>query len=384
MKDSSRLLEALIALLPEDTKARLPSPRQILLASEEALADQISDYGRVLLPRLGIGQHVESPARTFQFPSHAYTHRPFSYWHFDARGEANWLHAALLYPFEHLDNWVVLVSAADLDPWHISQLRPPMIPRLQRTLKALEWIVVDQGGHEGGRLERHEFLDILGDKPWLRVEHSTHQGVFIIQRWFGKELLERWSARVDETFSTPYAPPSTMLPSSASTTPARDWQPDPQEHPIETLITLDVLCDPYATLRRFVQQRWGFDIDRIGPGLLWRDSPDELFEFDEDEDDILADMSHVIADRLDADPAILTPLIDQWFEVLFTSTPAPLPTLGTLIKVEIPALEVEMKPPSRHRNPEKEKFIIEGETLFAATPQSPTRDASRVWKKQVL
>jgi hypothetical protein len=142
-----------------------------------------------------------------------------------------------------------------------------------------------------------------------------------------------------------------------------------------------VLCDPYATLRRFVQQRWGFDIDRLGPGLIWRDRPDELFEFNEDEDDIFADMSHAIAYRLETDPELIAPLIEKWFEVLIANIPAHLPALGTLIKVDIPPLEVEMQPPSRHRNPPREKFLIEGETFFAATLHEPTQAPARVWKE---
>ncbi|MFU8803851.1 MAG: hypothetical protein ACNA8W_08600 [Bradymonadaceae bacterium] len=372
----AEVLQELLDELPNSMRAPLPAAANIVEAYEEAIAEQISDYGCIILPHLGIGQHIEVPSRSFHLAPETRTQRAFSYWHFDGRHDANWLQAALLYPFEHLDNWVVLVRREDVTEEIINQLRPPLIPRLRHTLEKLEWLIVDQGGHEGGRLERHEFLDVLGDKPWLRVEHSDRRGVVIIQRWQGKEVLERWSAQVDETFGCPYLLRDEGSPAPGHYIPT-DWEPTPARTPFETAVALDILCDPYATLRRFVAERWDVDIDRLGPGILWRDSPDELFEFDENEDGILGDMARAIADRLELDQDLLTPLIDSLFERIVTGLPVHLPVLGSLREISIPTAETRMRPPARHRNPPDEKVAIIGEKLYASIPHEP----DNIWKQ---
>jgi hypothetical protein len=370
MIDAADLLLDTIERLEKAGHGSLPGAGEVFEAFEEVVAEQLGDCGRVLLPRLGIGQPVELPPRTFHLPGGKFTHPALTYWQFDPHMSASWLQTALLYPFENLDNWIVLVHTADIDRKLLTELRPPMIPRLRRSLESLDWIVVDQGGHEGGRMERHEFLEILGPRPWIRLEHSAPQGVVILQRWLGDELQERFSVQVDDIFSPAYWTADTPGGLDHLCRP-RDWTPDPLGHPLETFVALDVLSDPYATLRRYLIDRFGFDVERLGPGVLWRDSPDELFEFDDEDDTLLSHMDLAIAHRLDVAPQRLTPVIDHWFEAMVGNLPVYLRGFGRLNRYDIPDVTASMRPPSRQRNPAVESVTIAGEAMFAALEVNP-------------
>src|SRR5690606_33017703 len=75
-----------------------PSPAQWLQALENALEDQISDYGRLLLPRLGLGERVVLDERHYRLNDKIWRQSPGELWHFDRRYPQSWIHAALLYP----------------------------------------------------------------------------------------------------------------------------------------------------------------------------------------------------------------------------------------------------------------------------------------------
>ncbi|MBA2665353.1 MAG: hypothetical protein H0U74_23895 [Bradymonadaceae bacterium] len=308
-------------------------------ALEAAIDEQLSDYGRLLLPSLGLGERTELGDRRFRLGERLWSQPEGELWYFDGRYPQSWIQAALLHPFEKLDNWLALVPRAALSTQIARAISPPLIPRLGPTLCALDWVVADFGGHEGGRLKREEFFVLLGDHPWFRVEHYADRQVVHLQQWQGRQIVERWRCNIEETFGCALPEEDTLSAPGPLALP-QGLLLDVGSRPLEAAVLLDVLGDPYATLRRYVWQRFALDLEQLGPQLLWRDFPDELFEFDDRHESSVADISFTVADELALDAERVRPVLEAWFALIAEATPIELPVIGTLHSTVIPELSL--------------------------------------------
>lgn len=354
------------------------SPERWLRALENAFEEQISIYGRLLLPGLGLGERVEIDECHYQLNDKIWRQPPGELWHFDGCYPQNWIQAALLHPFEMLNNWLVLVPRAALTEAQARALSPPLIPRIKQALLSLDWIVADFGGHSGGRLRREDFLAILGDLPWIRIEHYADLQVIQIQRWQGDQLMNRWRASIYDTFgcTLPEIEPHTLqlqpCPHALHPLPEH-LRFEPHTNPLQVAALLDILGDPYATLRRFTQLHYGIDIEKLGPLLLWRDFPDELFEFDDAQDTATADISFSIADSLDLHHQDVRPILHAWFEALANTPLIELPVIGTLQAIQIPELspDAQLQAPSKKLQKSSARPLIQpmpsGQIYVAST-----------------
>lgn len=356
-----------------------PSPSRWLQALENALEEQISDYGRLLLPGLGLGERVVLDERYYRLSNKIWRQPPGELWHFDRRYPQSWIHAALLYPFEMLDDWLVLVPRDALTEQQARAISPPLIPRVGQALSNLPWIVADFGGHGGGRLRREEFLTLLGDLPWIRIEHYAELQVIQIQRWQGNQLKDRWRASIADTFgcALPEIDPHTQQSQScalAMHSLPRNLPVEPHKAPLQVAALLDILGDPYAALRRFTKHQFGIDTEQLGPLLLWRDFPDELFEFDDVQDTSAADISFVMADTLSMHHQEVRSVLHAWFEAVENIPFIELPVIGTLHTIMVPELSAcgeEMSPSPVSTKGASSKLrshvIPSGYTLVAST-----------------
>ncbi len=356
-----------------------PSPVKWLQALESALEDQISDYGRLLLPGLGLGERVLLEERHYRLNDKTWRQPPGELWHFDRCYPQSWIHAALLYPFEVLDDWLVLVPREALTAQQARAISPPLIPRVGQALSNLEWIVADFGGHGGGRLRREEFLEILGDLPWIRIEHYAEIQVIQIQRWQGNQLIDRWRASILDTFGCAIPEIDARTQQSKSCDLAMHKIPqnlrlEPDTTPLQVAALLDILGDPYAALRRFTQLTFGIDVEQLGPLLLWRDFPDELFEFDDVQDTAAADISFAMADNLGMHHQEVRCVLHAWFEAVENVPSIELPVIGALHTITVPELsgnnDSTLSPPVLTKGASSKslsQIIPSGCTLVAST-----------------
>lgn len=327
--------------------ARVPAA-DILAAFEELIARQEDVYDQIILPELGIGERFDVRAHQLfgtnllgnglldtdllgaDAPRH---YRGGEVWLFDASPAQNWLHAPFLVPFEDIEDTLILARASDLPVEVARQLRPPLIPGVRRALEALDWLVVDTGGYEGGRMEHDEFLDEIGDRPWVRIDHDPESGATRFETWCGQQAQSGWSTNLFDAFEHLGDDPD-----SPAQLYDKSWPQNPDERAFEIAVALDLLADPYAICRRLIFQDAGLDIDRLGPLVTWKDSPDMLFEFTDEDDSHLTDVGRWMASKFGRDPVYFSALIDDWFAQICEHLPVEIPGLGVLHEITVPAL----------------------------------------------
>ncbi len=319
------------------TAADLPAASVIVDAVDEALARQEDVYDRILLPRLGLGERFDIHPHCFELDEQDFDFYGGEIWGFDQRPDQSWLHAPLLVPFQDIDDTLILVRRADVPAEVAARLRPPLVPGVRRALEALDWLVVDTGGYEGGRMQHDEFLDEIGERRWYRIDHDPDTGAVRFEQWRGEEPTDGWSANVFDAFECQLDP---RVPVRAPAVVAEAWSDDPAANPFAMAVRLDWLDDPYAILRRLLWHDAGLDVDRLGPLLTWKDHPDALFEFTDAEDSRLAHLPAWLADALGADADALTRVVDDWFARILDSTPVEFPFVGTLHQVVVPPVEL--------------------------------------------
>jgi hypothetical protein len=324
-----------------ETSAQFPPTDDLYDAFEELLERQQDVYDQILLPNLGVGEHFDLRSHDIEIDDETWQFRGGEIWMFDARAHQSWLHAPLLSPFQDLDDTLTLVRREDLPDEIAARLRPPLVPGVRRALNQLDWLVADTGGYEGGRMKHDEFLDEIGARRWYRIDHDSQTSAVRFEHWRGEDAQSGWSANVYDAFECELNFNSGWE-SPVSVTDR--WTTNPDEQPFETAVALDQLDDPYANLRRLVWHDAGLDIDRLGPLVTWKDRPDALFEFNDAEDRVLADVGAWFSDEFGLDAAQVEPMVDDWFEricdTLAAGTPVELPYVGTIYEVTVPAVEL--------------------------------------------
>ncbi|AWV90199.1 hypothetical protein [Bradymonas sediminis] len=326
------LLQKSLAKIHTAPGARVPAAK--IISALEALIERQEDvYDQIILPELGLGERFDVRSHQLEKSGVARQYRGGEVWLFDGVPVQNWLHAPLLIPFEDLEDTLILARVRDLPAGVARQLRPPLIPGVRRALEALDWVVIDSGGFEGGRMEHAEFLDEIGERPWIRVDHDPETGAARFETWRGEEAQSGWASNIFDAFEylagDPDAPVQLHDP---------NWPKDPDAKPFETAVSLDLLDDPYSICRRLIFQDAGLDIDRLGPLVTWKDSPDMLFEFTDEDDSMLSDIGSWMASRFDGDAAYFAALMADWFAEIRANLPVEVPGLGFLHEVVLPAL----------------------------------------------
>jgi hypothetical protein len=347
--------------------AAMPPVAEIMSAFDELLARQEDIYDQILLPELGLGERFDVRPHELERDGHTRRYRGGEVWLFDGRPAQNWLHAPLLIPFEDLEDTLIVVRRRDIPPQVAERLRPPLIPGVRRALAGLDWLVVDSGGYEGGRMEHSEFLDEIGDLPWLRVDHDPDTGAARFESWRGEEPRSGWSANIFDAFECSVQPPGAQ---DAPATLNQPWPVDPDAHPFEIAVALDLLDDPYAICRRLIYKDSGLDIDRLGPLVTWKDSPDVLFEFTDEDDSHLTNLGVWMASKFDGDADDFKIVVDAWFARIRRQMPVEFPGLGTLHEIIVPSLKL-LRPRPLLGHVAAPVSILSAERLFAATTQRP-------------
>ncbi|RDV37892.1 hypothetical protein DV096_12340 [Bradymonadaceae bacterium TMQ3] len=361
MPSSPHALELLRELLPEHPG--LPEMERLARVFVDVLEAQDSAYERLLLPALGLAERREFPARemhhgerTLEFPEQAF-------WLFDRTRQASWLDAAMLFPFENVDDWLILYRTSEVDAATHRTLQPLLVPRLRQTLTSLPWSIVDYGGEDDGRMDHEEFVQLIGQARWMRVDHDANQGIFGVATWADQERQEIWRATIDDHFRAGLDPLSEEPPEHPLLLP-RDWQLPPPDD-VAGRVAAELLDDVYHNLRRYVLERHGFDTERLGTLILWRDWPDELFEFDEREDPHHLNLPLAMSEELGVEPARLDALLTRWLTLCLEKRARALPFFGDILSVSLPPTTLQLLDasgtPQRHP--------LGAEELFGARPR---------------
>jgi hypothetical protein len=353
------------SLVESDSAARLPSVDDISSAFEALLERQQDVYDQILLPHLGLGERIDISSQSLEVDGETVDLAGGEIWLFDGRSQQSWLHAPLLLPFEDLDDTLILVHRDDVSDEAAARLRPPIVPGVRTALAELEWLVVDSGGYEGGRMNHDEFLEEMGEHRWYRIDHDSQTSAARFEHWFGENAQSGWSANVYDAFEYGVDGPTSWE------TPAKlaeKWKTSPHEHAFETAVVLDQLEDPYALLRRLLWQDARLDIDRLGPLAIWKDQPDALFEYSDAEDGLLTDLPAWLADQFDADPDDFDAPINDWFGRICQGTPVELPGVGIVHHVMLPQLDLKRpRPLLGHEAPRTTRLARQH--VFAAEPE---------------
>ena len=352
----------------EASDAALPSADALLDAFESTVVRQVDVYDRILLPRLGLGERLEMHGHRVATPSGEVHLRGGEVWIFDARPDQSWLHAPFLIPFADFDDTLTLVHRTAIEEAIVRQIRPPMPPGVRQALAMLDWVPVDSGGFDGGRLEQHEFLAELGDRRWHRIDHDATTAAARLECWHADDSLWAWTTNVYDAFACSW-------PDARAGFGARvegPWAPRADQHPFETAVAVDLLDDPYAILRRLVWQDIRLDIDRLGPLWVWKDTPDAMVEFNDREDGSLTDIPHWLSVELQVPVDALREVLDRWFDDLLDACPVELPGIGTLSATDVPPVRVH-RPPALFGTPPSGEALLPAQTVFAAS-QRPPRD----------
>jgi len=329
----------------------------------EVLEEQDDAYERLLLPVLGLAERrtfeegsLSMGAATVDVPEQ-------EVWLFDRTRKATWLDAAMLFPFENIDDWLVLYRPDEFPETTHRTLQPLLVPRLRQTLTSLPWCVADYGGEDDGRMDHDEFVQLIAQGRWLRVDHDANQGIFGVATWDGQERQDIWRATIDEHFRAGLDPHAEEPPAHPLSLP-NAWQL-PQPHDRAARIAAELLDDVYHNLRRHVLGRHGFDTERLGTLILWRDWPDELFEFDEREDPLHLNLPHTMAERLELDAQTTESLLTRWLTACLEQNALDLPFFGDILTLRLPPTTLNLLSDS-----EKIVFhLLGGEELFAACPR---------------
>ena len=327
-------------------------------AFEVALQRQLRAYGRVYLPHLGRGQRRHLPDRNFTLGGVPMSAPRQTLWFFDGQTHLDWLDIAVSYPLEDIDDWMILFRPEDLSREARELLRPPLVPRLRTTLLARPWSIVDVCETNDGNLEFTDFLRIIDHFPWIKIDHRTDTGVCIIEEWSDrtrKTLLRiELDTQLQTNVSTDFPPGELPLLLDADWTAPTD--------PRALIAIADVLDDIYATLRRLIRHNFHVDPDRLGPLLFWRDWPDELFEFDENEDQHFLDPALQIAQELGQPAEAVSLVLERWLHRILEEPQCRLPYLGDFLITELPDLEL-ISYDGTH-----EEITIPGGPLFVVVP----------------
>jgi len=228
----------------------------------------------------------------------------------------------------------LLLPAERLPAELCATLRPPLVPRMRKTLMGRPWTVVDVTERGEGNLEFTEFMELIGHHPFLKLDHRTDTGLFILESWGERARKERLALNLDEDLYVDILP-EVPAPEAPLGLPV-GWEAPGD--PAAAAAVGDVLDDLYSTLRRLVLDRFQLDTDRLGPLLYWRDWPDELCEFDEREDPAFLDLALEMAERLEADPDEVRVALMQWMEWIQGESSCDVPSLGRVIALDIPRL----------------------------------------------
>jgi hypothetical protein len=317
---------------------KLPDVDTICEAFAAALDVQQDVYDQILVPHIGLGERLDIYPRQLETPDSSRELEGSEIWLFDARPDQSWLHAPLFIPFEDLDDTLTLVRRDEVPADILARLRPPAIAGVREALETLDWLVVDSGGYEGGRMRHDEFLEELGDHRWYRIDHDPATAAARFESWRDHDSLGGWSTNVATSFAFG---PDRQSPARLATS----WPRAGESSDFELAVAADLLDDPYALLRRLVWRDARVDVDRLGPLVMWKDRPDALFEFRDDEESRLADPALWIASELAADADLLAEVIDAWFGRITDHLPVEVPGLGRLHAVDIPAVELDRPRP---------------------------------------
>lgn len=341
--DAGELLERCLVELCSARAARakapvLPEAAAILEAFGEFLRRQEDVYDQILLPDLGLGERFDLQASHLIKSARVERYRGGEIWLFDAQPEQSWLHAPLLIPFEELEDTLVLVRRQDLPPACLDRLRPPVLAGVRQALGALDWVAADTGGYEGGRMEHSEFLEEIGDYPWFRLDHEPASGALRFEAWRGEEPLSGWSAHIFDAFE--WDALATNLPSNIPAKLAEGWPFPRGASTFEIAVALDRLHDPYALCQRLILQDAGMNIERLGPLITWKDNPDILVEFTDEDDSLLSDLSGWLAEYFRGERACFEELVQAWFDLIKAHLPQHIPGLGVLHEVFIPPIKL--------------------------------------------
>lgn len=358
------LLQKSLEKIPSAPGARVGAA-DLLVAFEDLLARQEDVYDQIILPELGLGERFDVRSHQLEHAEGMRHYRGGEVWLFDGFPGQNWLHAPLLEPFEDLEDTLILARVRDLPAEVARQLRPPLIPGVRRALEALDWLVIDSGGYEGGRMEHAEFLDEIGHRAWIRVDHEPDTGATRFEAWRGEEAQSGWASNLFDAFGYLAGDPEMPVQLYDKT-----WPQDPDAHPFETAVALDLLDDPYAICRRLIFQDAGLDIDRLGPLVTWKDSPDVLFEFTDEDDSLLSDVGSWMASKFEGDADYFTALMNDWFAEIRAHLPVEIPGLGFLHEVMLPALNLR-RPRPLVGSMDAGTTILAPVRLFAATARTP-------------
>lgn len=305
-------------------------------AFKTALERQLSAYGRIYLPHLGRGIRRHLPERGFKILGRTLKAPRQTHWFFDSQHNLDWLDIAVSYPLEDIDDWMILFRTDDLSVKARDTLRPPLVPRLRKTLQAREWSIVDVCETAEGNLEFTDFLELIDRYPWIKIDHRTDRGTCIIETW--GERTRKTLLRIELDYQLQTNVSSDFPPVEMPLLFHPQWTPP--EDPRALAAIGDVLDDIYATLRRLIRANFHIDPDRLGPLLFWRDWPDELFEFDEKEDSAYIDPALQMADVLGTAPEKVVPTLSAWLQRALQTPSCELPFLGTLLVTTLPDLEM--------------------------------------------
>jgi hypothetical protein len=354
-----------------DTAEDLPSADDLIDAFEELLERQEDVYDQIYLPCLGIGERFDVHSHEVELDDETWQFRGGEIWLFDAHGRQSWLHAPLLAPFEDLDDTLTLVRRGDVPPEIADRLRPPVVAGVRQALSELDWLVADTGGYEGGRMKHDEFLDEIGDRRWYRIDHDPKTSAARFEHWRGEEAQTGWTANVYDAFECELNLGSGW---DSPVTIVDRWTTNPDEQPFETAVALDLLDDPYAQLRRLVWHDAHLDIDRLGPLVTWKDRPDALFEFNDAEDRLLADVAEWFSDQFEIVRSPFEELVVDWFEricdTMRAGDPVEIPHIGTVYEVTVPAVELIRPRPLMGAEAER-TTRLERLRTFAASTDDP-------------
>lgn len=345
----------------------LPPSDELLDAFDELLGRQQDVYEQILLPRLGLGERYDVAPQEVTLADDHWSLRGGEIWLFDGHPDQSWLHAPLMLPFHEIDDALTLLRRASMPADLLDRLRPPLVMALRHALAALTWVPADTGGYEGGRMEYDEFIEELGERRWYQVDHDPTTGAARFEVWIGDEPLAGWSANVYDAFECAVThDPDYPVPARL----ARRWSIDPELQPFETALAADQLSDPYAVLRRLIWHDARLDIERLGPLATWKDAPDALFEYRDDEDSLLADLAGWLEDEFDLDDDTLRPVIDDWFDAICDEAPVDLPGIGVVYAIEVPAIRLTC-PPSLYSERPPDQVRLPRQGLWAATDKDP-------------
>jgi hypothetical protein len=342
-----------------------PSVDALLGAVRRCLLEQRSDYDRILLPVLGMGEQIEIRSQRMNAAGVLYATRPGSAWLFTRVSRDSWLDVPLRSMLSDLRNTWILLERGRVERDVLERLRPPVLPKLRDSLAAFDWWVADFEGLEGGRMNRSEFFDEVGDQPWIRFNHDPRDATAGLERWRGTSLLGGWTVPIMEHFRVrlPWKRPD------APCSPV-EWRPRPADMPLETTIQLFLMDDPYELLRFFVMEEHGFDPDRLGPLTVWKDFPDLLEEFSDHHDSQLADLPTSVGLQTSADLELVQDVLEEWLELIARHGCEDFPTLGHIRRVDLPGIQMPRPDPLAAAEPEDDTVIFP-KHVYAASALPP-------------